>query len=250
MIDTHAHLDMCAGSPQQVLDRAAGAGVDRVVTVGTGVESSRRALAVADLAAGVACVLGIHPHEAGNAGADDLREVRDLLGHPAAVAVGETGLDHHRDYAPRDRQLELFAAHVEIAVDLGKALVIHSRAADDETLSVLSGVPPSTPVILHCLSSLRLAEAALEHGYYVSFAGNVTYPSATELRSAAMLSRADRILAETDAPYLAPQPVRGRACEPAYVMHTLAALAEVRGEPVAQLERMIDENASRVFGLP
>jgi len=249
VIDTHAHLDALDDAPE-ALARAREAGVGRVVTIGTTLDSCRTALELADREEGVFVSLGLHPHEAGTAGPAEVEELAGLLEHPKAVAVGETGLDHFRDYAPHDRQLELFRAQALLAVDAGKALVVHTRAADDETAAVLTGLPEETKVVLHCFSSLRLLAPALERGWYVSFAGNVTYPKATELRTAAARVPSERILAETDSPYLAPQPVRGRPNEPANVMHTLAVLAEARGEDPDELERAIDANAKAAFGLP
>jgi TatD DNase family protein len=212
------------------------------------VDGCRVALELADRLDGVFAILGIHPHEAGSADDGAAREVRSLLEHPRAVAVGEIGLDYFRDYAPRDAQRRLFERLLTSASDTGKAVVVHTRAADEDTLDALAGF--SGTVVLHCFSSTDLLPAALERGYYVSFAGNVTYPKATDLRTAAARIPGDRILAETDTPYLAPQPVRGRPNEPAYVVHTLAALAEARGEETAALERAIEENAAAAFGLP
>ena len=249
MIDTHAHLDLCADRPETLLDRAREAGVTRVVTIGSGAAGGRRALEITERSPGVACALGIHPHDAGKATAAEFAELRKLLAHPCAVAVGETGLDHYRDYSPRKTQAEVFAKQIELAGDVDMPLIIHSRAADDDTLAALAAAPPGLPVVFHCLSSLRLAEAAVEHGYYCSFAGNVTYPKAADLREAAALVPAERILAETDAPYLAPQPVRGQKNEPAFVMHVLAELVEVRGVSPPELERQIETNATRLFGL-
>jgi TatD DNase family protein len=248
VIDTHAHLDGGDEPPGDVLARARAAGVARVVAVGSGLESCRETLAIAEAEDGVFAALGYHPHQAGEP--CDLRLLRELLAHPKAVAVGETGLDHFRDYAPRHSQLELFRAQAELAAALGKALVVHTRAADAETVAVLEELPEEVPVVLHCFSSAALLEPAKEHGWYVSFAGNVTYPKAPELRRAAAETPADRILAETDSPYLAPQPVRGRRNEPAHVVHTLAALAEARGEERAALEAQIEANATRAFSLP
>jgi TatD DNase family protein len=248
VIDTHAHLDALDDAPQ-ALARARAAGVDRVVTIGTTFDSCRAMLDLAEREDGVFVSLGLHPHEAGTAGRADVDELASLLGHPKAVAVGETGLDHFRDYAPHDRQLELFRAQTELAVEAGKAIVVHTRAAEDDTLAVLAALPENARVVLHCFSSLRLLGPALERGWFVSFAGNVTYPKATELRTAAARVPADRILAETDSPYLSPQPVRGRRNEPAYVVHTLATLAEARGEAEDDLERAIDANATAAFGL-
>jgi TatD DNase family protein len=250
VIDTHAHLDAFDGDVDAVLSRARVAGVTRVISVGTDVESCRATLSVCDREQGVYAVLGLHPHEAGKAGDADLAELRPLLEHRKVVGVGETGLDHFRDYAPREDQLRMFRAQSELARELGKALVVHTRAADDETVAVLLELPPDLPVVLHCFSSANLLAPALERGWYVSFAGNVTYPKAGELRQAAARVPAARILAETDSPYLAPQSVRGKRNEPANVVHTVAVLADVRGEEPGTLARVIEENAAAAFGLP
>lgn len=247
MIDTHTHLDALDDDPAEVIARARDAGVTRILTVGTDVEGCRRALELADRHEEVYAILGIHPHAANDATADDVAEVRMLLAHPKAVGAGEMGLDWFRDYAPRDKQLWLFAAMLEVAAETGKPAVIHTRAADADTLAALQGYDGR--VVLHCFSSPHLLEPALERGWYVSFAGNATFPKAVDLRLAAREVPANRILAETDAPYLAPQPVRGKRNEPAYVMHTLAALAQARNEDAQKLEQQIDRNASECFGL-
>ncbi|HEY8628488.1 MAG TPA: TatD family hydrolase [Gaiellaceae bacterium] len=248
MIDTHAHLDACADPPADLLSRAREAGVDRVITVGTTIESCRAALETAGRDEGVFATLGVHPHEAGGGEAGRMEELRGLLGHERAVAVGETGLDFFRDYAPRDAQLRLFEQHLELASVLGKPVVIHTRDAEEEVATALAGFEGS--VVLHCFSSPQLLPVALERRYYVSFAGNVTFPKADELRAAATQVPADRLLAETDCPYLAPQPRRGRPNEPANVVHTVAALAAARGEDTAELAAQIDRNASVAFSLP
>ncbi len=247
MIDTHAHLTALDDADEAVA-RAVAAGVTRILTVGTDVDDCRRALELVERHDGVFAILGIHPHAAGTATPDDLAALRELLGHPEAVAVGETGLDWFRDYAPRDDQLRLFDAQLSLAAELGEPVVIHTRAADEDTLAALAGFDGT--VVLHCFSSPHMLPTALERGWYVSFAGNATFPKAVDLRLAATQVPADRILAETDSPYLAPQPVRGRRNEPANVVHTLAALAEARGEEPAELERQIDRNATACFGLP
>jgi len=222
--------------------------VTRILTVGTTVDSCRAALAAAEANEGVYAILGIHPHEAGGEEAGRLDELGGLLLHEKAVAVGETGLDYFRDYAPRERQRDLFGRQLELAAGLGKAVVIHTRAADEDTVETLAAFRGT--VVLHCFSSPPLLPTALERGWYVSFAGNATYPKAPELRDAAVQVPADRILAETDCPYLAPQPVRGRENEPAYVVHTVAALAEARGEDPRRLAAQLDANASNAFALP
>jgi TatD DNase family protein len=247
VIDTHAHLDACADTADELVARAREAGVERVVSVGTGLESCRETVAIARRHDGVFAALGIHPHQATDADLDALDELRELLTDPRAVAVGETGLDHYRDYAPRDRQLWLFERQLEVAAELGKTVVIHTRDASEETAATLAGFGGT--VVLHCFSSPGLLPVALERGYYVSFAGNVTFPKAADLRAAAAAVPADRLLAETDTPYLAPQPVRGRENEPANVVHTLATLADVRGADPHVLEVQIDSNATAAFGL-
>jgi TatD DNase family protein len=246
VIDTHAHL-AALDDPDEAVERAAEAWVTRILTVGTDVEDCRRALELADRHDGVYAILGIHPNEAGTATADDLVVLRDLLQHPRAVAVGETGLDWYRDYAPRDDQRRVFAAQLWLASELGKPVVIHTRAADDDTLAGLADFVGT--VVLHCFSSPHLLPAALERGWYVSFAGNATFPKAVDLRLAATQVPAEWILAETDSPYLAPQPVRGRPNEPVNVMHTVAALARARGQEPDELGRQIERNAATCFGL-
>ena len=244
MIDTHAHLGDDAA---EVIGRAREAGVSRIVAVATSLAGAREALALAEAFDGVYACLGIHPHEAGGPEAEHVPELRALLAHPKAVAVGETGLDYFRDYAPHDAQQLLFERQLAVADDVRKPVVIHTRAADEDTLARL--VQHDGQVILHCFSSPALLEPALEHGWYVSFAGNATYKNAYELRAAARRVPAERLLAETDSPYLAPRAVRGRRNEPAYVMHTVAALADARGVGADELAAQIDANAAAVFGL-
>lgn len=248
MIDTHAHLDASADGAAALLERAHAAGVTRVVAVGSGIDSCRTTLRLAETHDGVWAALGIHPHQAGGEEAGRLEELGELLDHERAVAVGETGLDFFRDYAPRGDQLRLFERQLAVARELRKPVVVHSRAADEETARALEAFGGT--VVLHCFSSPALLPVALERGYYVSFAGNVTYPKAEELRAAAATVPADRILAETDTPYLAPQPVRGRENEPANVVHTLETLASSRGEEPEELEVRIEANASAAFSLP
>ncbi len=245
MIDTHAHLTALEDA-DAAIERAVEAGVTRILTVGTDVDDSRQALALAERHDGVFAILGIHPHEAARVDGA-VGEICRMQNHPKAVAVGEIGLDWFRDYAPRDDQLRLFDAQLSMAADIGKPVVIHTRAADEDTLAALAGFDGT--VVLHCFSSPHLLPTALERGWYVSFAGNTSFPKAVDLRLAATQVPADRILAETDSPYLAPQPVRGQRNEPAYVVHTLVALAQARGEDPADLGRQIDANATACFGL-
>jgi len=244
VIDTHAHLDSLEDADAAVA-RANDAGVTRIVTVGTHPESWARALAIAERHVGVHAALGYHPHDAVAA---DLGALRDALAHPKVVAVGEAGLDFFREgHAPADVQQRVFAAQLELAVELGKPIVVHTRAADAETLAALEGFAGT--VVLHCFTSQAFLEPALANGWYVSFAGNVTYKNAHDLRAAAFAIPAERLLAETDSPYLAPVPLRGRTNEPANVVHTVAVLAHARNEDAAELAAQIDANATRCFQL-
>jgi TatD DNase family protein len=248
VIDTHAHLDACDAPADDLVARARAAGVDRVIAIGSGIDSCRTALGLAERHDGVFAAFGIHPHQAGGSEPDRLAELRVLLRHERAVAVGEAGLDFYREWAPRDRQRELFRAQLELATELGKPVVVHTRDAEDEVASELEAFGGT--VILHCFSSPRLLGPALERGYFVSFAGNVTFPKAQDLREAATRVPPGRILAETDSPYLAPQQLRGRPNEPANVVHTVAVLAEARGEDASALAERIDVNATAAFALP
>jgi TatD DNase family protein len=184
---------------------------------------------------------------AGEPDAERLDELRELPA-PTGPSPGETGLDFYRNYAPRDRQRELVEHQLAIATELRKAVVVHTRAASNDTAEVLASFPGT--VVLHCFSAPELLGVAMERGYYISFAGNVTYPKAEELREAARQVPADRLLVETDSPYLAPQPRRGRPNEPANVVHTAAVLAEARGEDPAELVARLDANAAAAFSLP
>ncbi len=248
MIDTHAHLDACADRPSALIRRARAVGVDRIVTVGTGIDSCKAALDLAERHEEVFAVLGIDPHQASDHEASRIGELRELLDHDRAVAVGETGLDYYRDGTARDRQRKLFEAQLELASELGKPVVIHTREADRDTADALAEFGGT--IVMHCFSSPGLLATAVERGYYVSFAGNVTYPKANDLRASAKQVPAERILAETDSPYLAPQARRGRPNEPANVLQTVATLAEARGEDADELGARIDSNATAAFSLP
>lgn len=245
MIDTHAHLDALEDDPREILRRAREAGVSRVVTIGSGLDSARAAVELAEREDGVYAAVGIHPHQA--AAGEAVEELRAPLASSRAVAVGEIGLDYYRDHAPRGEQRRLFERQLAVADELCKAVVVHTRAAVEDTAAALLGFDGT--VILHCFSEPELLPVALERAYYVSFAGNVTYPNAVELRRAAAEVPPGRILAETDSPYLAPQPCRGRVNEPAFVVHTLEELARARAEDPGELEARIDANATAAFGL-
>jgi TatD DNase family protein len=243
--DSHAHLDARDVDAAAAVARARAAGVTRIVTIGTGIESCRAALEIAEANDGVYAALGIDPHQAGTAEANRVDELRELLAHPKAVAVGEAGLDPGRRLATPEQQRRLL---VELAAELDLPVVIHNREADEETARALEGFGGT--VVLHCFSSPDLVPVATERGYFVSFAGNATYPNAAALRDAATAIARDRILVETDTPYLAPQPLRGKPNEPAHVVHTIGSLAEARGERAEELAAATHSNAAAAFALP
>jgi TatD DNase family protein len=246
VIDTHAHLD-ALDDPAGAVTRARDAGVSRILSVGTDPRSWDRTLALAEENEGVFAIVGLHPHEAGTY--VDFEELERFTSHEKVVAVGEIGLDYYRDYAPRDAQSKRFILQLGLAKRVGLPVVIHNRSADDDTVAILRQWFDGT-VVLHCFSSPALLGAALEDDWYVSFAGNVTYKNAEDLREAARQVPRERLLVETDCPYLSPQPVRGKTNEPGHVVYTVAALADARGEDPHDLGAQIDANASTAFGLP
>lgn len=249
MIDSHTHLDFCEPADADLVAAAVEAGVRRILTVGTTGASSRAALRTAEDYPQVYAAIGRHPNQATGFDDADLAELQALAAHPKCVAIGETGLDYYRDYAPRQDQRRAFVAQIELARASGKPLVIHTRAADDDTLAMLSQHAAGMRVVLHCFSMANRLEECLEHDdWWISFAGNVTYPKAGELRRAAASVPAERLLVETDAPFLSPQPVRGKANQSAYVVHTAAALAAEREFEYAELEAAVERNAAALFG--
>jgi TatD DNase family protein len=249
VIDSHTHLDFCEPPNAELVARASEAGVTGIVTVGTTGASCRAALAAAEDFPQVYAALGRHPNEATGFDDADLAELQALVAHPKCVAIGETGLDFFRDYAPREDQQRAFEAQIELARETGKPLVIHTRAADDDTLATLTSRAAGVKVILHCFSMVQRIDECLAHDdWWISFAGNVTYPKAQALRLAALKVPARRLLVETDAPYLAPQVVRGKPNEPVEVVHTAQALAVERRIPYEEFDAAIAVSAAAVFG--
>jgi TatD DNase family protein len=248
VIDSHTHLDLTPGEDAEVVAAAREAGVKRLLTVGTERESCERALAQVDAFDEVFAAVGRHPNSAAGFSDADAEWIAELAADPRCRAVGETGLDDFRDYAPRADQERAFAAHIEIARQVGKPLVIHSRAADDDTIATLAREADGVTVILHCFSMPDRLDECLEHGWYVSYAGNVTYPKSQALAATTLRAPLDRILVETDAPYLTPQAVRKERNQSAYVVHTARFIAEQRGILYAELEQAVEHNASRLFG--
>jgi TatD DNase family protein len=247
VVDTHCHLDACEPADGELVVRAREAGVRRIATVGTDPASIERGLQAAGEHEEVVAIVGRHPHETEGFGPADVEAIEQAAAHPRARAIGETGLDYFRDRAPRPDQRRAFEAQLELAGRLGLPVVIHTREAEDDTFALLRERDGLT-VVLHCFSAPGRLEECAERGYMCSFAGNVTYPKATDLQDAARQLPAELLLVETDSPYLSPQPVRGRPNEPANVTHTARFVAELRGVPYEELERTVEQNAARVFG--
>jgi TatD DNase family protein len=249
VIDSHTHLHACQPPDAELVADAERAGVRRMLTVGTDGATCRSALAAAEAFPQVWAAVGRHPNAATGFDDADLAELEALASHERCVAIGETGLDFYRDGAPRADQERAFRAQIELARELDKALVIHTRAADSETLGTLEAHAGGVRVILHCFSMASQLERCLEHpDWWISLAGNVTYPTAGDLRAAALRLPAQRLLLETDAPYLAPQPIRGRANAPAAVVHTAAVVALERRVAYEQLEAEVEGAAAAAFG--
>lgn len=248
-IDTHVHLDAApfADDLNQIVQRAVSAGVTRLITIGTDLPSSRKALELAERFTGVFASIGVHPHEAA-ACPDSLEaDFAALARNRRVVAIGETGLDFYRNFAPAEAQRSVFQRQVDIARCLDLPLVIHSRQADEEVVETLASAG-AAQVVMHCFSGDRtLARRCLDHGWYLAFGGAVTYSRNVELRAVVADISADRLLFETDAPYLAPVPYRGRRNEPAWLTATIACCAEVRGTAPAELAELAERNASSAF---
>ncbi|WP_420962115.1 TatD family hydrolase [Brucella sp. IR073] len=252
LIDSHCHLDFpdFAEERDAIIQRALDAGVGRMVTISTRVRRFDQIRAIAEQYDEVYCSIGTHPnnaHEEPDVMADELIQFAQ---HPKVVAIGEAGLDYHYDYAPPEIQAKSFRAHIEAARQTGLPLVIHARSADEDMADILTEETGkgAFPFILHCFSSGRaLAETGLELGGYISFSGILTFKNSEELRDIARIVPRDRLLVETDAPYLAPVPHRGKRNEPSFVRHTAAVLAETIGVDEAELARITTGNVFRLF---
>lgn len=248
MIDSHTHLDSCEPPNAELVAGAAAAGVRRILTVGMDGASCRSALAAAEAFPEVYAALGRHPNSATGFDAAGLAELEALVVHERCVAIGETGLDFFRDRAPRADQERAFHAQIDIARATGKPLVIHTRDAEDDTISTLRERGGGVRVILHCFSMPLRLDECLAEGWWISFAGNVTYPKARDLAIAAERVPDDKLLVETDAPYLTPQVLRKERNQPAYVVHTARFVAERRGTSYDELEAHVERNAAELFG--
>jgi TatD DNase family protein len=251
LVDSHCHLDDAQFDPdrEDVIARACAAGVETLVAVGTGsgppdLEAGVR---LADAHPNMYATVGVHPHDAAKATPETFERLRDLLSHPKVLSVGEIGLDYHYDFSPRETQRDVFEKQIALAREVGKPVVIHTREAWEDTLRLLQGTEGG---IMHCFSGGPAeAEQALRLGFFISFAGMLTFPKATAIQEAARMVPRDRLLIETDAPYLAPVPHRGRRNEPAFIIGTARKLAELRGETPEEIASATTANFRRLFGL-
>ncbi|KNY16960.1 LuxR family transcriptional regulator [Shinella sp. SUS2] len=252
LIDTHCHLDFpdFEAERDDIVARAHAAGVKQMITISTRVKKFPTILAIAEKYPSVFCSVGTHPHNADEELDVPVSELVELSKHPRVVAIGEAGLDYFYDNAPREAQAIGLRNHIAAARETGLPLVIHSRAADEDMAAILTEETGkgAFPFLLHCFSSgPELARIGVELGGYVSFSGILTFPKSEELREIAKTVPLERMLVETDAPYLAPKPYRGKRNEPAYVAHTAAVLAETVGASADEIARITTENAFRIF---
>ena len=254
LIDSHCHLDYLERDGRdlaEIVATAQRAGVERLVTICTKVTEFERVRAIAERFEPVTCSVGIHPHEAGAEPETSTEQLVDWAQHPKVVGIGETGLDYFYEHSPRDAQQKSFRAHIRAARATGLPLIVHTRDADEDTIAILreeaeEGGP--FPGVIHCFSSSKwLGEEAVKLGLYISISGILTFKKAEELRDAVRDLPLDRLLVETDAPYLAPVPKRGKQNEPAYVVHTAAALAELKGVSEAELAEVTTRNFRTLF---
>ena len=251
LIDSHCHLDSFTEAElPEILARAAAAGVERMVTIGTSMPQAATVTALAEAHPEVWATVGVHPHRAAEGVMPDVEDIVALTRHPRVIGVGESGLDYFYDKAPRDVQREGFRRHIRAARAAGLPLVVHARDADADIAAILAEerAGGAFDFLLHCFSSTpELAEKAVEMGGYISFSGILTFPKSAELRELAARLPEDRLLVETDAPYLAPVPLRGKRCEPAYTAHTARVLAEARGISPERLAEITTANFHRLF---
>ncbi len=253
LIDSHAHLDagQFVRDLPQVLERARQRGVKYIITVGTDLSSSIKAIEIASRYPSVYASVGVHPHDADKMEEILFGKLEELARQPRVVAIGETGLDYYRNYSPRPKQQQLFRQQIKLAKEVGLPLIIHQRHAQEELLAIMDEEKGwEGGGVMHCFSgSEQYARRCLEKEFYLSFAGNITFPKATLLRGIARETPMERILIETDSPYLAPPPYRGRRNEPSYVEIIAQKIAELKGLSVEQCGKMVTANLQRVFKL-
>lgn len=248
MVDTHAHIEMCEGTADEIVARALAAGVEKILTIGLTRDTFDISLQIAEQHESVFAAVGCHPNETSDFGTEHADAIAAAAKHPRVRAIGETGLDFFRDSAPAQEQREAFRTQIEIATEHKLPVSIHARAAEGECIDMLvehgKGLPA---VILHCFSDVTQLQRAVDAGFYCSFAGNVTFKNAPDLREAATQVPAELLLVETDSPFLAPVPNRGKRCEPAWVTHTAQLIAEQRSVSYDELDALVTANAERAL---
>ena len=255
LIDTHCHLtfDELAGDVEAVIERSRDVGVTGWITVGTDTQQNRKAIELAGRFDNMYAAVGIHPHDARDATAETIAELKELAQNEKVVAIGETGLDFHYNYSPHQEQKQVFAQQLKIAAELGLPVIVHCREAFDETMEILeqfgSGVKR---VVFHCFSGLaQQAKIVLDYGFHISFTGVVTFKNAEKTRDAAKIVPVDRLMLETDCPYMSPEPMRRQKInEPALMLHTAALLAELKGMDLADFAKKVTATSKAFFGLP
>lgn len=252
LVDSHCHLDFddLNSDLDDVLTRAEEAGIGQMVTISTKMSTFERVRAIAETHDNIYCTVGVHPHEADTEGDVSTERLIELSQHERVIGIGETGLDYYYEHAPRQEQKASFRRHIDAARQTGLPLIVHTRDADDDMAEILSDEMEkgAFPGLLHCFSSgSPLATTALDLGLYVSFSGILTFKTAEEVREAARLTPLDRLLVETDAPFLAPVPNRGKSNEPSFVSHTAAKLAEVKGVTPDEIADITTDNFYRLF---
>jgi TatD DNase family protein len=241
-------MDACSLPDGDLVERARQVGIGRIATVGTDPESIEHAVWLARTYPEVSAIVGRHPHAAKGFRDTDIGPIEHAASNGEVVAIGECGLDYYRDNAPREDQRHAFCRQIDLAARLGLPVVIHTRAADEDTFAILRERATELCVVMHCFSSPSRADECVERGYFCSFAGNLTFPKATDLQKVASQLPQRLLLVETDSPYLAPQPVRGKPNEPKNVVTTASFLADLRETTYESIESVVEENATRVFG--
>jgi TatD DNase family protein len=250
LVDSHCHLDYFGADADAIVARAGAAGVGVMVTIGTKLSEFPQVLAIAERHENVYCSVGVHPHEAASEPDISVERLVELARHPKVVGIGETGLDYYYDHSPRERQREVFQMHIDAARAVSLPLIIHNRNSDSDLIEILykNSISHNVFGVVHCFSSTRqLAEKAMKIGFHISLSGIVTFKNAGELREIAADLPDDRLLVETDAPYLAPMPHRGKKNEPAFVAHTARLIAELRGVSEVELAKTTTDNFFRLF---
>jgi len=252
LVDSHAHLEMDEfdGDREAVIRRAQESGVDCIVTVGLNLEDSRKAVALAERYSSIYASVGVHPHDVKSIDETTYDLLRELSKSDKVIAYGEIGLDFFRNLSPRDLQIRRFGEQLELAAELDLPVIIHDRDAHRETVEMLKGRGEGRGGVIHCFSGdYDMAAKCLDMGFYISIPGTVTYKKSDTLRDIVRKLPIDRLLVETDSPFLSPEPNRGKRNEPAYVAHTARRIAQIKGIPFEEVERITSRNARDVFGM-